>query len=123
METEEDPLIELNMLVEALSEMAKPHGYIVKAHLSLGSLPALDIKRLDGKWVATMCITHPPDDCSFSFLDKKSAAAALVSKYKSNSTWEAQFFSSWEVLRFPGGSPAELSLKAAAGVKAVLYMG
>lgn len=118
METaEEDPFAEIDILVKALSEMAEPCGYFVQAELAAYWRPRLDIMRPDGKWMGTMCITLPKD-CSFSFLDRKSAAAALVSNYESSLTWDAQFFNNWEALRFPGGSPEELALKAAAGVKA-----
>ena len=120
METaEEDPFAALDILVRALSEMAKPYGYVVEAALDLCAPPALNIKRPDGEWMAMMCIMFPGSICP-SFLDKKSVAAALVSKYRSRPEWDANFFTSWEGLRFPGGSPEELALKAAVGVKAVL---
>ena len=66
-----------------------------------------------------MCVTYPKGS-GFSFPDKKSAAAALVSNYESRPARDAQFFNSWDALRFPGGSPEEMALKAAAGIKAVL---
>lgn len=69
--------------------------------------------------MAWMCVTYPKGGLSFP--DRKSAAAALVSNYESRPAWDAQFFSSWGALRFPGGSPEELALKAAVGVKAALY--
>ena len=120
METaEEDPFAALDILVRALSEMAKPYGYVVEAALDLCAPPALNIKRPDGELMAMMCIMFPGNICP-SFLDKKSVAAALVSKYRSRPEWDANFFTSWEGLRFPGGSPEELALKAAVGVKAVL---
>ena len=119
----------VNMLVRALSEMAKPCGYFVQADLDSSIRPALldpsirpallNIRRPDGKWMASMCVTYPKGS-GFSFPDRKSAAAALVSNYESRPAWDAQFFNSWEALRFPGGSPEELALKAAVGVKAVL---
>lgn len=121
METaEEDPFAALDILVKALSEMAKPYGYVVEAALDPRAPPALNIKRPDGEWMAMMCIMFPGNVC-YSFLDKKSVAAALVSKYRSRPEWDANFFTSWEGLRFPGGSPEELALKAAVGVKAVLH--
>ena len=120
MEILEDPFAALDTLVRALSEMAKPYGYVVSASLDFCAPPALDIKRLDGEWMASMCIMFPENICS-PFLNKKSAAAALVSKYRSRSEWDANFFASWEGLRFPGGSPEELALKAAVGVKAASY--
>ena len=120
METaEEDPFAALDILVRALSEM--PYGYVVDAALDPRAPPALNIKRPDGECMAMMCIMFPGNIC-LSFLDKKSVAAALVSKYRSRPEWDANFFTSWEGLRFPGGSPEELALKAAAGIKAVLCM-
>jgi len=120
MEAAEDPFIALGMLVEALSEMAKPYGYVVGTLLD-PDMPAFGIRKPGGEWLASMCAARPADG-SFSFPDEKSGAAALVSKYGSRPEWDAYFFSSWEMLRFPGGSPEELALKAAAGVKAALYM-
>lgn len=121
MEIPKDPSAELGILVGALSEMAKPYGYVVGTLLGPDTMPAIGIKKPGGKWLASMC-TARPEDGSFSFPDKESEKAALVSKYGSRPAWYAHFFCNWEVLRFPGGSPEELALKAAAGVKAVLYM-
>ena len=128
MEILEDPLTALDTLIRALSEMAKPCGYVVEANLDSSIRPALldpsirpallNIRRPDGKWVAMLCVTYPKGS-GFSFPDRKSAAAALVSNYESRPAWDAQFFDSWEALRFPGGSPEEMALKAAAGIKAV----
>ena len=121
METsEEDPFAALDILVKALSEMAKPYGYVVEAALDPCAPPALNIKRPDGERMAMMCIMFPGNIWP-PFPDKKSVAAALVSKYRSRPEWDANFFTSWEGLRFPGGSPEELALKAAVGVKAVLH--
>lgn len=121
METaEEDPFAALDILVKALSEMAKPYGYVVDAALDPRAPPALNIKRPDGECMAMMCIMFPGNICS-PFLNKKSVAAALVLKYRSRPEWDANFFTSREGLRFPGGSPEELALKAAVGVKAVLH--
>ena len=120
METaEEDPSAALDMLVGALSEMAKPYGYVVEALLDPGMLPAFGIRKPGGECLASMCETEPEGDF---FPDEESEKAALVSNYGSRPAWDAYFFCSWEVLRFPGGSPEELALKAAAGVKAALYM-
>ena len=129
MEIPEDPLTALDILVRALSEMAKPCGYLVQANLDSGIRPALldsgirpallNIRRPDGERIATMCVTYPKGS-GFSFPDRKTAAAALVSNYESCPAWDAQFFDNWEGLRFPGGSPEELALKAAVGIKAVL---
>lgn len=121
MEASEDPFAELGMLVEALSEMAKPYGYVVETLSDPDMMPALGIRKPGGEWLASMCAARPSDG-SFSFPNEKSEAAALVSKYGSRPEWDAYFFSSWETLRFPGGSPQELALKAAAGVQAALYM-
>ena len=132
METaEEDPFAALNTLVRALSEMAKPHGYLVQANLDSSIRPALldpsirpallNIRRPDGERMASMCVTYPKGS-GFSFPDRKAAAAALVSNYESRPAWDAQFFDNWEALRFPGGSPEEMSLKAAIGIKAVSCM-
>ena len=122
METsEEDPITELDILVKALSEMVKPYEYVVSASLDFCAPPALDIKSLDGEWIASMCVIYPKD-ISFTFPNKKSTAAALISNYESSLTWDAQFFNNWKVLRFPGGSPAEMALKAAIGIKAILCM-
>ena len=117
---EEDPLAEIDILVKALSEMAKPFGYVVEAALGFCAPPALDVRRPDGEWMASMCITRPKG-ISFSFPDRKYAAAALVSNYRSRHEWDTIFFPGREGLRFPGGSPEELALKAAVGVKAVLH--
>ena len=120
MEIPEDPLTALDILVKALSEMAKPCGYLVQANLDPSIRPALlNIRRPDGERIATMCVTYPKGS-GFSFPDRKTAAAALVSNYESRPAWDAQFFDNWEGLRFPGGSPEELALKAAVGIKAVL---
>lgn len=121
MEALEDPFAELGMLVEALSEMAKPYGYVVETLSDPDMMPALGIRKPGGEWLASMCVTYRKDG-GFLFPDEKSGAVALVSKYGSRPSWDACFFCSWEALRFPGGSPEELSLKAAAGVKAVLCM-
>ena len=122
METaEEDPIAELGTLVRALSEMAKPWEYVVEALPDLAMMPVLGIRKPGGEWLATMCTVMRTRYGSFFFPDEKSGAAALVSKYMSRSSWNAYFFCSREALRFPGGSPEELALKAAAGVKAVLY--
>ena len=44
METaEEDPFAALDILVKALSEMAKPYGYVVEAALDPCAPPALNI--------------------------------------------------------------------------------
>ena len=106
----------VDMLVRALSEMAKPCGYFVQANLDPSIRPALldpsirpallNIRRPDGEWMASMCVTYPKG-CCLSFPDKKTAAAALVSNYESRPAWDAQFFDKWEGLRFPGGSPEE----------------
>lgn len=119
METLEDPSAALGTLAGALSEMAKPYGYVVEALLDPGMLPALGIRKPGGGWLASMCETEPEGDF---FPDEESEKAALVSNYGSRPAWDAHFFCSWETLRFPGGSPEELALKAAAGVKAALYM-
>jgi len=118
METAGDPLAELDALAKALSEMAKPLGYAVEAQLGPGMAPALGVRKPGGEgvWLAPVCSVMLP-----SFQDEESAAAALVSRYGSRPSWDAYFFASWEaLLRFPGGSPEELALKAAAGVRAVL---
>jgi hypothetical protein len=122
MEASEDPFAELGMLVEALSEMAKPYGYVVETLSDPDMMPALAlvIRKPGGEWLASMCAVVEGD--GFSFPDEKSKAAALVSRYGSRPEWDAYFFYSWETLRFPGGSPEELALKAAAGIKAALYM-
>ena len=109
------------MLVEALSEVAKPYGYVVETLSGPDMMLALGIRKPGGEWLASMCAARPTDG-SFSFPDEKSGAAALVSKYGSRPEWDAHFYSSRETLRFPGGSPEELALKAAAGVCAVLCM-
>lgn len=119
-ETAEDPSAALGALEGALSEMAKPYGYVVEALPGLDVMPALGIRRPGGEWLASMCATLPEGD-RFSFPDKASGAAALVSKYGSRSSWNAYFYAGREALRFPGGSPEELALKAAAGVRAALY--
>lgn len=110
------------MLVGALSEMAKPLGYVVEALPGPDMMPALGIRRPgdEGKWLASMCVARP-EGGGFVFPDEDSGKAALVSKYGSRPSWDAYFFASWETLRFPGGSPEELALKAAAGVRAVPY--
>lgn len=119
METLEDPSAALDTLVGALSEMAKPYGYVVEALLDPGMLPALGIRKPGGECLASMCDTEPEGDF---FPDEESEKAALVSNYGSRPSWDAYFYCSWEVLRFPGGPLEELALKAAAGVKAALYM-
>lgn len=106
MEASEDPFAELGMLIEALSEMAKPYGYVVETLSDPDMTPAPGIRKPGG----------------FSFPDEKSEAAALASKYGSRPERDAYFFSGWETPRFPGGSPEELAPKAAAGIKAALYM-
>ena len=125
----ENPGKSLDVLIQALSEMAKPYGYVVEAlHDSgatvalpnTGTMTALGIKRPGGEWLASMCATYP-ENGGFYFPGKRSAAAALVSKYGSRPAWDAHFFRGRKMLRFPGGSPEELALKAAAGVEAVLY--
>ena len=122
MEVAGDPSAELGALVEALSEMAKPLGYVVEALPGPDMMPALGIRKPGGKWLASMCVTYP-EGGGFIFPDEESGKAALVSKYGSRPSWDAYFFCSWEVLRFPGGTPEELALKAAAGVKAALRRG
>ena len=117
MKAAEDPFAELDTLVRALSEIAKPHGYVVEALLDPGAAPALYIRSLGGEWLAPLCEVRP-EDGSISFPDRKSEAAALVSKYASKPAWNVYFFCEREALRFPGGSPEELALKAAAGVRA-----
>ena len=118
----EDPIAELGVLVGALSEMAEPYGYVVEAILD--RCTALGIKRLGGERLSPLCLTFPKSGGLFfpdeKFPDEGSAAAALVSKYGSRPAWDASLPDRWETLRFPGGSPEELALKAAAGVKAVL---
>lgn len=121
MEISKDPFAALDMLVGALSEMVKPYGYVVETLSDPNMMPALGIRKPGGECLASMCEVCP-EDGSFFFPDEKSKAAALVSKYGSRPVWDAYFFSSWETLRFPGGSPEELALKAAAGVQAALYM-
>ena len=118
----EDSITELGTLVEALSEMAKPLGYVVEALPDLNMMPVLGIRKPGGEWLATMCMVMRARYGSFFFPDEKSGAAALISKYRSRPSWNAYFFYGREALRFPGGSPEELALKAAAGIKAVLYM-
>ena len=123
METaEEDSITELGTLVEALSEMAKPWGYVVEALPDLAMMPVLGIRKPGGEWLATMCTVMRARYGSFFFPDEKSGAAALISKYRSKPSWNAFFFCGREALCFPGGSPEELALKAATGIKAVLYM-
>lgn len=64
METaEEDPFAALDILVKALSEMAKPYGYVVEAALDFCAPPALNIKRPDGELMAMMCIMFPGNIC------------------------------------------------------------
>jgi len=120
METSKDPLAELDTLVKALSEMAEPHGYAVEA--ALDRCTALGIKKFGSERLSALCLTFPKSDGLLfpgrEFPDEGSSAAALVSEYGSRPAWEASIPDRWKTLRFPGGSPEELALKAAAGVKA-----
>ena len=78
MEILEDPFAALDMLVKALSEMAKPYGYVVSASLDFCAPPALDIKRLDGEWMASICIMFPENICSpFSEQEVRCGGACL----------------------------------------------
>lgn len=113
METAGDPSARLGVLVEALSEMAKPLGYVVEVLKGAGMMPALGIRKPGGEWLASMCTV-------VVFPGGESAAEALVLKYGSKPEWNAHFYADGKILRFPGGSPEELALKAAAGVCAVL---
>ena len=115
MEAAGDLSAELGVLVEALSEMAKPWGYVVGVTSNSGAMPSLGIRKPGGEWLASMCAV-------VVFPGGESAAEALVLKYGSRPSWDAHFYADWKTLRFPGGSPEELALKAAAGVKAALYM-
>ena len=63
MEILEDPFIALDILVKALSEMAKPYGYVVEAALDFCAPPAMNIKRPDGELMAMMCIMFPGNIC------------------------------------------------------------
>lgn len=112
MKTPEDPDAALGMLVGALSEMAKPYGYVVETMSDFNTI-ALGIRRPGGEWLASMCVVFSRR--GFAFPSEESAAEALVSRYGSKPAWDAYFFASREALRFPGGSPEELALKAAAG--------
>ena len=102
--------------------MAKPLGYVVEALSDLNMMPVLGIRKHGGEWLATMCMVMRTRYGSFFFPDEKSGAAVLISKYRSRPSWNAYFFYGREALCFPGGSPEELALKAATGIKAVLYM-
>lgn len=75
METAGDPSAELGMLVEALSEMAKPLGYVVEEMRGTGIMPSLGIRKPGGEWLASMC--------TVAFPDEESTAEALVLKYGS----------------------------------------
>ena len=114
----EDPSSELDTLVRALSEMAKPYGYVVGVIPGFGMMPAFRIRKPGGRWLAVMCEAR--SEGGDSFPDKESIAEVLVLKYGSMPAWDAYFFCEREILRFQGGSPEELTLKAA-GVRAALY--
>lgn len=111
----ENPVSELDTLVQALSEMAAPYGYAVEFFFRPGLRASLRAKTSSGDWTISICQT------AGVFIDEKSAAEALVSMYGGRKRWSAYFYKSRDALSFPGGSPEELARKAAAGVKAALY--
>ena len=106
----------IDRLVNTLSEMAAPFGYRIAAvsdlwHINLCiGLCLFDEKKTK---VATLCAAPLGDS-------EESSAEALLRKYESKNSWTAFFYEGYDSLTFPGGSPEEIELKAAVGVKAML---
>ena len=101
-------------LADTLSEMAAPFGYrvVTVSDLWYFGLYLFDKKKTQ---VATLCVAPLGDSEELS-------AEALLRKYESKNSWTAFFYAGYAGRTFPDGSPEELALKAAAGIKAVLYM-
>ena len=102
----------IGRLVNTLSEMAAPFGYrivTVSDPWELG-LALFDEKKTQA---ATLCVAMLGDS-------EESSAEALLRKYESKNSWTAFFYEGYAGLTFPGGSPEEIELKAAVGVKAHL---
>lgn len=119
MEIPEDPTARLDLLVRTLSRMTAPYGYAVRFGwdgnrdgMSQAFLGVTDDRGLRAGY---LCVGY------FQNLGgRESAAAAVVSLYGEYRSWTY-----WDVRRgvwlsVPGGSPEELALKDAAGVRAVL---
>jgi len=119
MEIPEDPTARLDMLVRTLSRMTAPYGYTVRfgrdGRWDGRSQAFLGMVNDRGIRAGYLCVAY------FERLDShEAAAAAIVSLYGSRRSWTY-----WDVRRcswlsVPGGSPEELALKDAAGVRAVL---
>ena len=112
MEKPHKALDRIGRLVNTLSEMAAPFGYRIAAvsgPWELG-LALFDEKKTQA---ATLCVAMLGDS-------EESSAEALLRKYESKNSWTAFFYEGYAGLTFPGGSPEEIELKAAVGVKACL---
>lgn len=99
-------------LADTLSEMAAPFGYrvVTVSDLWYFGLYLFDKKKTP---VATLCDVLLEDS-------KESSAEALLREYESKNSWTAFFYDYYISLTFPGGSPEEIEMKAAVGVKATL---
>ena len=92
----------IDKLVNTLSEIAAPFRYRVAT--------VFDENKTQ---VATLCVAPLEDSEELS-------AEALLLKYESKNSWMTFFYDRLDSLTFPGGSPEEIELKAAVGVKAIL---
>ena len=102
----------IDRLVNTLSEMAAPFRYRVATVFDSMciSLCVFDENKTQG---ATLCVAPLGDSEELS-------AEALLLKYESKNYWKTFFYDRLDSLTFPGGSPEEIELKAAVGVKATL---
>lgn len=114
METLEDPKARLDLLTRTLSRMTAPYGYTVRFGWDGRSQAFLVMT--DGRGVRSgyLCVAYS------NFGSREAAEAAVVSLYGEYRSWTY-----WDVRRcswlsVPGGSPEELALKDAAGVRAAL---
>lgn len=118
MEIPEDPAARLDLLVRTLSEMMAPYGYTVRfgwdGKRDGMSQAFLGVADRRGARAGYLCVSY------FQNLGgREGAAAALLSLYGEYGSWPYWDVRSDTWLSVPGGSPEELALKAAAGVKAV----
>lgn len=117
METLEDPAARLDLLTRTLSRMTAPYGYAVRFGWDGRSHAFLGMTDARGARAGYLCLVYS------NFGSREAAEAEVVSQYGEYRSWTY-----WDVRRcgwlsVPGGSPEELALKDAAGVKAVLVSG
>ena len=112
----DSPEKRIGRLAEALCQMAKPLGYGVRA---VNDTANALFRLSDGlkACVAILCAVA----CGKT--ERRASIGALLDKYESSASHTAFFYDRYGGLEFPGGTPEEIELKAAAGWTAVPVKG